>query len=82
MNAMLLSSGLFNNMWGEAVLFACNILNRVANKKLDQTLHELWKGYAPNLSFLKVWGCLAKLPLPNFKLENIGPKNFDSMLIG
>jgi len=77
---MLLSLGLSNNMWGKAVLFACYILNRAAHKKLDQTLYELWKGYA--LSFLKVWGRLAKLPLPNFKLKNIGPKTFDSIFIG
>ena len=35
MNAMLVSSGLSDNMWGEAVLTAYFILNRVPNKKLD-----------------------------------------------
>ncbi|KAL0413818.1 UNVERIFIED_CONTAM: Retrovirus-related Pol polyprotein from transposon TNT 1-94 [Sesamum radiatum] len=44
MNAMLLSSGLPENMWGEAVLSACYVLNRVPHKKLDKTPHELWKG--------------------------------------
>ena len=34
MNAMLVSSSLSDNMWGEAVLTACLILNRVAHKKL------------------------------------------------
>ena len=51
MNAMLLSSGLPDNMWGETVLSAYYILNRIPHKKLDQTPCELWKGYAPNLSF-------------------------------
>ena len=81
MNVILLSLRLPNNMWGEAVLSACYIHNRLTHKKLDQTPYELWKGYAPNLSFLRVWGCLAKAPLPDFKRENIGPKNFDSMFI-
>lgn len=41
MNSMLLSSSLSNNMWGEAVLYACYILNRVPHKKLDKTSYEL-----------------------------------------
>ena len=44
MNAMLLSLGLPDNMWGEVVFSACYVLNRVPHKKLDQTLYELWKG--------------------------------------
>ena len=35
MNAMLISSGLSDNMWGEAILTASFILNRVPYKKLD-----------------------------------------------
>ena len=51
---MLVSSCLSDNMWGEAVLAACFILNRVPHKKFDQTPYELRKGYAPNLNYLKV----------------------------
>jgi len=67
---------------GEAILTACFILNRVPHKKLDQTHYELWKGYAPNLSYLRVWGCLAKVALPNHKQTNIGPKTFDAAFVG
>ena len=52
MNAMLLSSG----MWGEAILSACYILNRVPHKRLVKTPYELWKGFAPNLIFFKSMG--------------------------
>jgi len=83
MNAMLVSSGLSDNMWGKAVLTACFILNRVPDKKLDLTPYELWKGYAPNLNYLKVWGCLAKVTLPSHKRSNIGRlKTFDDVFIG
>ncbi|KAA0035366.1 ty1-copia retrotransposon protein [Cucumis melo var. makuwa] len=27
----------------------------VPHRKLDKTPYELWKGYAPNLSYLRVW---------------------------
>ncbi|KAL0404059.1 UNVERIFIED_CONTAM: Retrovirus-related Pol polyprotein from transposon TNT 1-94 [Sesamum radiatum] len=82
MNAMLLSSGMPDNMWGEAVLTACYILNRVPHKKLNKTPYELWKRFAPNFNHLKVWGCLAKVAYPDFKKSNIGPKTFDCVFIG
>ncbi|KAA0060696.1 ty1-copia retrotransposon protein [Cucumis melo var. makuwa] len=41
MNAMLLSSGLSDNMRGEAVLFACFVLNRIPQKRLYKTPYEL-----------------------------------------
>ena len=66
-------------MW-EAVLTTCFILNRVPHKKL--TPYELWKGYTPNLNYLQVWGCLAKVALPSHKRSNIGPKTFDAIFIG
>jgi len=66
-NVMLISSGLPDNMLGEAVLNACFILNRIPHKKLDQTAYELWKAYVPNLSHLKAWGCLALVALLSYK---------------
>ena len=61
MNAMLISSGLPQNLWGEAILSANYILNKLPQKKLDKTPYELWKGRTPSYQFLKVWGCLAKV---------------------
>ena len=69
-------------MWGEAILTACFILTRVPHNKLDLTPYELWKGYAPILYYLKVWGCLAKVTLPSHKRSNIGPKMLDVVFVG
>ena len=55
MNAMLISSGLPQNLWGEAILSANYILNKLPQKKLDKTPYELWKGRTPSYQFLKVW---------------------------
>ena len=44
MNAMLISSGLPQNMWGEAILSSNYLLNKVPRKKEEKTLYELWKG--------------------------------------
>ena len=82
MNAMLINSGMPDNMWGEAILTACYILNKVPHKRLDKTPYEMWKGHPPNLKFLQMWGCLAKVGIPNFKVSNIGAKTFDAIFIG
>ena len=82
MNSMLISSGLPDNMWGEVVLSSNHILNRMPYKMLEVTPYELWKGYAPNLQYLKVWGCLAKVAFLNFKRESIEPRTFDAIFIG
>ena len=66
MNAMLVSSGASLNFWGggEAIFSVCHIQNRIPYKKTSKTPYELWKGYTPNIGYLKVWGCLEKVLLP------------------
>jgi len=61
MNAMLINFGLPENMWREAILSTCYVLNKMPHKRLDKAPYEMWKGHAPNLKYLKVWGCLAKV---------------------
>ncbi|KAL0399699.1 UNVERIFIED_CONTAM: Retrovirus-related Pol polyprotein from transposon RE1 [Sesamum radiatum] len=43
MNAMLINSGLPQNLWGEAILSANHILNKVPHKDKNETPYELWK---------------------------------------
>ena len=43
MNAMLISSGLPQNMYGEAILSANYLLNKVPKRKVEKTPYELWK---------------------------------------
>ena len=82
MNAMLLSSGLPQNMWGEAILSSNYLLNKVPRKKEDKTPYELWKGRRPSYKYLRVWGCLAKVAVPTPKKTKIGPKTVDCIFIG
>ena len=56
--------------------------NRIPHKKIGKTPYELWKGYQPNLKYLRVWGCLAKGMLPNHKKRKIGSKTSDCMFLG
>ena len=36
----------------------------------------------PNLNYLKVWGCLAKVAVPKPKKVKVGPKTIDCVFIG
>ena len=67
MNEMLVSSGAPLNLWEETILSACHIQNTIPYKRIGKTPYELWKGYAPNITYLKVWGCLGKVLFPEPK---------------
>ena len=53
-NSMLNSSGLPHNLWGEALLTANAILNKIPHKASNKSLHGIWKGRVPTLKTLKV----------------------------
>jgi len=60
MNAMLISSELAQNIWGEAILSSNYFLNKIPQKKEEKTLYELWKGRRPSYKYLRVWGVSSK----------------------
>ena len=68
-------------MWGEAILFANYLLNKVPKKKAEKTPYELWKGMKPSYKYLRVWGCLAKVAVPPPKKVRIGPKTINCIFI-
>ncbi|GJR92959.1 zinc finger, CCHC-type containing protein [Tanacetum coccineum] len=81
-NSMLSYSGLSEGFWGEAMLTACYLLNRVPNKNNKITPYELWYKKRPNLSYLRVWGCRAVVRLPEPKKKILGEKGIDCIFIG
>ncbi|XP_076919555.1 calmodulin-lysine N-methyltransferase-like [Bidens hawaiensis] len=82
MNAMLISSGVSYDLWGEAILSANYILNKIPRKKTDVTPYKLWKDKKPSYKYIRVWGCLAKVTVPPPKALTIGPKTVDCIFIG
>ena len=73
-NSMLNSSGLPHNLWGEALLTANFILNRIPFKNSNKSPYEVWKGRLPSYKMIKIWGCLAKVLIPLPKRTKLGPK--------
>src|SRR3954462_4648347 len=81
-NAMLDTSGLSKEWWGEALLTACHVLNRVLTKNKEITPFEEWEKKRLKLSYLRTWGCLAKVNVPIPKKRKLGPKTIDCVFLG
>ena len=61
---------------------SCHVLNKVPNKNQDQTPYEMWNGRKTSLSYLRTWGCLAKVNVPIPKKRKLGPKIVDCVFLG
>jgi hypothetical protein len=69
-------------MVGAALLTSCHVLNRVPMKSKEKTPYEKWIGRKPSLSYLRTWGCLAKVNVPINKKRKLGPKIVDCVFLG
>ena len=81
-NEMILNAKLPNNLWGEALLTTCYVHNRIPSTKFKVSPYELWKWRKPNLSYLRVWGCLAFYRVTDPKRIKLGPRNLKSVFVG
>jgi len=81
-NAMILNAKLSFNLWGEALLTACHVHNRIPSKVFKVSPYELWKGRKPNLEYLRVWGCLAFYRVPDPKRTKLGLRALKSIFVG
>nr|ABG22485.1 retrotransposon protein, putative, Ty1-copia subclass [Oryza sativa Japonica Group] len=81
-NAMLDTAGLPKARWAEALLTSNHVLNRVPNRNKDKTPYEIWIRRKPSLSYLRTWGCLAKVNIPITKKRKLGPKSVDCVFLG
>ncbi|KAL0327045.1 UNVERIFIED_CONTAM: Retrovirus-related Pol polyprotein from transposon TNT 1-94 [Sesamum angustifolium] len=55
--------------------------SRVPLKHNTSTSFELWKGRKPSLKYFRVWGCLAKVLVPEHKRKKLGPKTVDAVFL-
>jgi hypothetical protein len=79
---MLESAGMPYEWWGEAILTTNFVLNRVVTKNREVTPYEGWNGRKPNVNFFRIWGCLAKVNLPEPKKRKPVSKTVDCAFLG
>ena len=60
---------------------ACHVLKRVPTKYKTMTPFEEWERKRLKLSYLRTWGCLAKVNIPIPKKHRLGPKTVDCVLL-
>jgi hypothetical protein len=81
-NAMLDTCSLTKAWWGEAVLNSCHVLNRIPMGKEEKTPYDKWVGMKPSLSYLRTWGCMAKVNVQINKKRKLGPRTMDCVFLG
>jgi len=59
-----------------------HVLNRVPTKNKETTPFEEWEKKRLNLSYLRTWGCLAKVNVSINKKRKLGPKTVDCVFLG
>jgi hypothetical protein len=69
-------------MVGADLLTSCHVLNRVSMNSKEKTPYEEWIGRKPSLSYLRTWGCLAKVNVPINKKRKLPPKTVDCVFWG
>ena len=79
---MLDTTGMSWKLWGVAVLIDCHTLNRVLIKNKEKIPFEEWENKRLTLSYLRMWGCLAKVNIPIAKKHKLGPKTVDCIFLG
>ena len=82
--SMLSHAGLSNRYWAEAVATAAYIRNRTptAAFKEEQTPYERWYGKRPNVSHLKVFGCMAFAHIPDAQRQKLDKKSEKLRFVG
>ncbi|KAJ9561022.1 hypothetical protein OSB04_006182 [Centaurea solstitialis] len=81
-NCMLNQSNRPTDLWGEALLTACYIHNRITSRVIPTSPYELWEGRKPNLDHFKVWGCVAYYRTPDPKRSKLGARAIKSIFVG
>ena len=81
-NAMILNEKLSFNLWGQALLTACHVHNRIPSRKFKVSPYELWKSRKPNLGYPRVWGCLAFYRVTDPKRTKLEPRAIKSVFVG
>jgi transposase InsO family protein len=80
---MLEESGLSKVFWDEALAAFIHVANMVPTSSVpDKTPYEGWHNEKPNVSHLRVWGCLAYVHIQKDKRKHLGSHVEKCVFIG
>ncbi|KAF6031758.1 hypothetical protein EB796_009915 [Bugula neritina] len=79
---MIIQSGLPKLFWAEAINTAAYTRNCLPTKATSVTPHERWFGYKPNISHIRVFGCLPYRHIPEQLKSKLDSKAENMVLVG
>ena len=79
--SMMAQANLPISYWGDALLTATYVLNRVPSKSVTTTPYELWTNRKSNISHLRPWGCAAYVHNTSSKYGKSGPRGKKSIFV-
>jgi len=80
--SMLFDARLGTKYWGEAIMTACYVQNRLPTRATDKTPYELWNREKPNLQHIKVFGSKAYAYVPKEKRTKWDSHSTEGVLVG
>eukprot|EP01018_Ginkgo_biloba_P022218 Gb_20056 [translate_table: standard] len=81
--SMMKEKNIGDELWAEGVYIAVYLLNRSPTKDLvNKTPEEAWTGIKPNVSNLKIFGCIAYAHVPDEKRTKMESKSIKCIFIG
>jgi len=80
--AIMLNSGAAPHWWGEILLNFSYVLNRVPKTKNKVFPYEILKKRQPIFSYIRTWGCLSYVRIPNPKRIKLVSRAYECVFIG
>lgn len=68
--------------WGEAVMTAAYLQNRLPSRVVEGTPYELWTGRKPDIRHFRVFGCEAYVHIPDVKRSKLDQKAVKLRFVG
>jgi len=72
--SMIAHANLLISFWGDSLLTATYVLNRVPSKSAPATQYELWHGRKLSLDHLPPWGLASYIHNPTHEHRKFGPR--------
>ena len=80
---MLQDAGLGNDYWGDAILAATDIINRMPSRvHAGKSPYEIWTGDKPYIGHFRVFGSPVHVLIPGEKRRKLDPKSAECIFIG
>ncbi|KAL0540288.1 hypothetical protein IC582_024522 [Cucumis melo] len=80
--AILLESEAASSWWSEIIKTVNYVLNRIPQSNSKTSPYEVLKHKTPNLTYLRTWGCLAYVRIPDPKRKKLASRAYECVFIG